>query len=237
MFAGPNGSGKSTLKEVIRSEMLGIYVNPDEIERDIRQNGFLDLSLYGIDSGTLEMAPFFQQSSLLKAANLLEEAILIGYSSHNVDFTKVQVNSYYASVIADFLRQKLLQSNHSFTFETVMSSPDKVAFLQKAQQCGFRTYLYFVATEDPQINISRVHNRVSKGGHSVPIDKIVSRYYRSLELLLDAVRYSDRAYIFDNSEKELCWIAEITSGEILELKTDQLPQWFQNALWDKTDLN
>lgn len=33
MFAGPNGSGKSTLKEVIRAEMLGIYINPDEIER------------------------------------------------------------------------------------------------------------------------------------------------------------------------------------------------------------
>jgi predicted ABC-type ATPase len=34
-----------------------------------------------------------------------------------------------------------------------MSSPDKVAFLQKAQQVGYRTYLYFVATEDADINV------------------------------------------------------------------------------------
>lgn len=35
MFAGPNGSGKSTIKEVISEELLGIYVNPDEIEKEI----------------------------------------------------------------------------------------------------------------------------------------------------------------------------------------------------------
>jgi len=33
MFAGPNGSGKSTIKEIINKKILGIYVNPDEIEK------------------------------------------------------------------------------------------------------------------------------------------------------------------------------------------------------------
>ena len=37
MFAGPNGSGKSTFKSIIRPELLGIYINPDEIEKDIRE--------------------------------------------------------------------------------------------------------------------------------------------------------------------------------------------------------
>ena len=32
MFAGPNGSGKSTLKSMLRPELIGIYINPDEIE-------------------------------------------------------------------------------------------------------------------------------------------------------------------------------------------------------------
>ena len=35
MFAGPNGSGKSTFKTMIRRELLGIYINPDEIEKEI----------------------------------------------------------------------------------------------------------------------------------------------------------------------------------------------------------
>ena len=36
-----------------------------------------------------------------------------------------------------------------------MPSPDKIEILHKAQARGFRTYLYYVATEDPEINISR----------------------------------------------------------------------------------
>ena len=38
MFAGPNGSGKSTLNAVINPSLLGVYVNPDEIEKQIRES-------------------------------------------------------------------------------------------------------------------------------------------------------------------------------------------------------
>ena len=69
-----------------------------------------------------------------------------------------------------------------------MSFPDKLEFLRKAQLKGYRTYLYYVATDDPDINISRVRNRVQLGGHSVPEDKIVNRYYRSLDFLMEAVQ-------------------------------------------------
>jgi len=48
MFAGPNGSGKSTLKSVLPKELLGVYLNPDDIEKEIRETGFLDFSSYGV---------------------------------------------------------------------------------------------------------------------------------------------------------------------------------------------
>jgi predicted ABC-type ATPase len=142
-------------------------------------------------------------------------------------------NAYFASVAADFIRQKLLKDSISFSFETVMSSADKIDFLQIAQQRGFRTYLYYIATEDPLINISRVRHRVKMGGHSVPEDKIVSRYQRSLDLLFDAVRFSHRAYIFDNSGSAPIWLAEVTDGKELSMKVENVPQWFKAALWDK----
>jgi predicted ABC-type ATPase len=50
-----------------------------------------------------------------------------------------------------------------------------------------------------EINIGRIRYRVSQGGHAVPEDKIVSRYYRSLELLIPAIKSTNRAFIFDNS--------------------------------------
>jgi predicted ABC-type ATPase len=37
MFAGPNGSGKTTIKSVLNRKLLGIYINPDEIEAEINK--------------------------------------------------------------------------------------------------------------------------------------------------------------------------------------------------------
>ena len=233
MFAGPNGSGKSTIKSVIEPSLLGVYINPDEIEKDIRQFDFLDFTAYGVSSTAAEVLPFVRESSLMSRAGLAVEAAALRFNDGKLIFCEVEVNAYFASVAADFLRQALLAAGVTFTFETVMSSPDKVDFLRQAQARGFRTYLYYVATEAPEINISRVENRVRQGGHPVPKDKIVERYYRSLNLLSEAVPYANRAYVFDNSFHGKVWLAEITDGNELEMKSDTMPLWFKTALWDK----
>jgi predicted ABC-type ATPase len=237
MFAGPNGSGKSTIKAAVETaigtEWLGVYINPDEIESEIRSSKVLDLSTYGVATSSAEVLGFFIHSTFLAKVGLTDAAAALCFDDNKLNFSAVSVNSYFASVAADFIRHKLLDSGVTFTFETVMSSPDKVEFLKKAQERGFRTYLYYVATEDPDINISRVKNRVADGGHPVPNDKIVDRYYRSLDLLAYAVQYSNRAYIFDNSSDKKVWVAEVNDNSILTLKTGDMPFWFMKALWDK----
>jgi predicted ABC-type ATPase len=237
MFAGPNGSGKSTLKSHLSVKLLGVYLNPDEIEQEIRKQGFLDFALYGANTTADEVLQFFNTSQFLQQARLLDVAKQITFTDGRLDFAKLEVNSYLASVAGDFLRQKLLAQKLTFTFETVMSHPSKVDILIQAQAAGFRTYLYFVATDDPAINISRVRNRVALKGHDVPEDKIVTRYHRSLDLLVDAIRHTNRAYIFDNSGDSKdgiqTWLAEITEGRQLELKTDKIPAWFKRSVLDK----
>lgn len=233
MFAGPNGSGKSTFKSIIRPELLGVFVNPDEIELQIRNYDFLDLKSYRVESTETEVLDFFAKSTLLKRVELSDEARNLSFNEGKLSFFNVEVNAYFASVAADFIRHKLIECSKSFTFETVMSFKDKIEILRKAQLRGYRTYLYYVATEDPVINISRVRYRVKMGGHSVPEDKIISRYQRSLDLLMEAIKFTNRAYIFDNSTHEHIWLAEVTNGRLLEMKTDQVPEWFKKALGEK----
>ena len=233
MFAGPNGSGKSTIKSVINPELLGIYINPDDIESDISERGYFDFQHYSVQTSLKEVLTYFSNSALLKRADLLEQVEFLRFGDDKLSFHNVNVNAYFASVVADFTRWKLIETSKSFTFETVMSSPDKINLLQHARNRGYRTYLYYVATEAAEINISRVHFRVKMGGHPVPEDKIISRYSKSLDLLIDAVKLSDRAYIFDNSGHEHIWVAEITGGKTLEMKTNLMPRWFKDFLWDK----
>lgn len=235
MFAGPNASGKSTLKSVLPHELLGIYLNPDEIEAEIQQTGFLELSAFDITTIENEILPWFHKSPLLQSDGSADAAKGLHFSDNKLYFKDAGVDSYFASVATDFMRHKLLECKKSFTFETVMSHPSKVELLEKAQKLGYRTYLYYIATEDPEINISRVLNRVKLGGHNVPEKRIVSRYYRSLGLLMEAIKHTNRAYLFDNSgeSKDKTWLAEITDGKTLEMKTDQAPAWFKHYLLDK----
>ncbi len=235
MFAGPNGSGKSTLKAYVRPDLLGFYLNADEIELALRSPEGFDFSPFGLVPSVADLHEFWRASSLLQRADLVRSAERLVLHDNRLGFGDVEGNSYFASATADFVRRALLGSRASFSFETVMSSRDKVLFLREAQGRGYRTYLYFMATEDPEINVSRVENRVLLGGHDVPHDKILARYERCLGLLPEAIVYSNRAYVFDNSGENVdrVWIAEFTDGVEMELQTGRIPAWFERAVLDQ----
>lgn len=106
----------------------------------------------------------------------------------------------------------------SFTFETVMSHPSKTAILAKAASLGYKTYLYFVTTSKPDVNLERIKSRIKKGGHNVSKQKTIERFYRSIGLLPEAIKKCDRAFVFDNSTS-LTLIAEFKNGKNLNNNT------------------
>lgn len=229
VFAGPNGSGKSTIKDRVPPHLIYTYVNADEIQKEAVATGSVDLSPFSITTTTDAVQAFFAAHGLCKAAGFIDHLHQISFDGTGVRFD-CKVNAYHASVVADFIRQHLLDQGVSFTFETVMSSPDKVDFIRQAQELGYRTYLYFVATEGPDINISRVANRVKDGGHDVPENKIVERYWRSLELLPQAILASNRAFLFDNSGDRAVLEVEVTDACQARVVVDDVHDWCMTAL-------
>lgn len=105
---------------------------------------------------------------------------------------------------------------------------NKITLLRNAREQGFRTYLYFVATDSVELNVRRVHVRVQVGGHAVPEEKICERYLRSLELLPLVVKETDRDFHFDNSANQHVLLAEIIGRKITALHEadDRMPNWF-----------
>jgi predicted ABC-type ATPase len=112
-------------------------------------------------------------------------------------------NSYesimHAAQYAAEWRERCLRERQSLIFETVLSAPDKLAFVGKAKDCGFFIRLFFIGTDSPQINASRVARRVEEGGHDVPISKIISRYDKSIVNCAILAPLVDRLYVYDNS--------------------------------------
>jgi predicted ABC-type ATPase len=141
--------------------------------------------------------------------------------------------SRQAQIEADRLRREMLDRRESYSFETVMSHPSKIEEMLEARSLGYEVVLYFVAVDDPSINVKRVAQRVARGGHDVPVDKIIARYQRTLELLPMAMLAAHRSVIFDNSdlEKGLMRLASAkTEGTDLVLSLEypraEIRPWF-----------
>jgi len=229
VFAGPNGSGKSTLFDFISDKYkTGFYVNADELSKQLNSEGFIDLQPTGIITQQKDLEVF---SKTKEARSLLTKAIVEGNEikikirdNFIVDKEK-NSNAYVASYVASFIRLLLYKNNKTFSFETVMSHASKIEELNNAKQNGYQIYLYYVCTDNADINVSRVSNRIEKGGHPVNIEKIRSRFNNTLLNLYPVILLSYRCYLFDNSGKEIKLIAEIFQ-DYLELKTNKLPNWF-----------
>jgi predicted ABC-type ATPase len=227
VFAGPNGSGKTTIVKKLAAEIpFGVYVNADDIEQSLTITGALLFNQYQLKVEEKRIQDFFR-NSLFAPVKRNEPDLWQKLSvKNNTLFVNAKIDSYLAADIAEFIRQQLLNHDISFTYETVMSHESKISFMQKALKQGYRVYLYFIATEDPEINVSRVNARVAQEGHAVDPDIIRSRFHRSMKLLKSAVLETNRAYIFDNSTVAAQLIAEITEGTDIQLiDTSNVPNW------------
>lgn len=132
-----------------------------------------------------------------------------------------------AAKYATDLRYKCLNEKRDFVFETVFSSDEKLEFLRKAHESGFFIRFFFVCTSNPKINVSRITKRYLEGGHEVPISKIISRYFKSLENACEAIEFVDRAYIYDNSIEDHLpqLLFRMTEGKVFKQYTDDIPEW------------
>ncbi len=234
MFAGPNGSGKTTLFRLLAKEHSsgGLFkgepfVNADDIAAELRTTGLLALARYGIATSQDELLAWLRRAAwsedtrgIIAHVRAADGAITVPANTPS---------SYAAALIAAFIRSRLLDAGHSFSLETVMSHPGKITLLRDARNLGFRTYLYFVATDNVELNVGRVGVRVQVGGHAVPEGKIRERYRRSLDLLPQAVRVADRAFLFDNSTAGHVLLAEVTAGKIaaIHVADEEMPSWFR----------
>lgn len=123
----------------------------------------------------------------------------------NVDQKQLDQINLAAAQKADQLRKEAISSKISFATETVMSTPAKIELMREAKAKGYHVHLIYVTTQDPQINIERVCDRVAKGGHNVLPEKTAMRYERAMRLLPAAIQAADTAKILNNSfENPIC---------------------------------
>ena len=198
---------------MIKPPVLTIFAGP---------NGSGKSTLYRKISGL-----GFDLGNYINADDIVAQLIssILGSGLSVVDQKKLELQAFHE---AERLRQIALTQRSDFSFETVFSHPSKLNFIARARKCGFWTRLYFVSTENSELNVARVRNRVSEGGHDVPEEKIISRYARTMSHLVPACIQVDEAYLFDNTSAEMKLSASIRwlpDGHPQLKFIDPMPAW------------
>ncbi len=128
-----------------------------------------------------------------------------------------------AALAAERLREDMIARKADFTFETVLSTDRNLKLLKRAKENGYFVRCIYVLTVSPTINVMRVSVREAAGGHSVPEDKIRSRYAKALALLPELVDVCDVMHVYDNTE---------TPFRIFKKRKDVFFGW-ANRFWSR----
>jgi len=138
---------------------------------------------------------------------------------------------YEAAALADTIRERLLEQGVSFCFETVFSHPSKIDFIASAKGWGYTVILVYIHLDTPGLNEARVRQRVSEGGHSVPVEKIYGRLPRTIRHIAAALPLVDEARILNNSLRDDPFrpVAVVKKG-LRAWSADRLPGWAEQLL-------
>ena len=161
------------------------------------------------------------KSTITKMANVIEPYI-------NADDIKraSHCDDMEAAIMADKMRNQLIDESKSFTFETVLSTDRNLKLLQKAKEKGYFIRCIYVLTCDSAINVSRVKVRKASGGHDVPKEKILSRYEKALKLIPELLEVCDICHVYDNSDQPF---------RIFKKRKEEYFYW-ENAFWNKEQI-
>jgi predicted ABC-type ATPase len=110
----------------------------------------------------------------------------------------------------------LVRDRESFAFETTCSGRAHISLLRRCKTAGWRITLVFLWLPSPQAALDRVARRVRSGGHDVPHDVVVRRYWAGLaNMRHQYLPVADLASIYDSSDEGRILIAERTPQEAL----------------------
>lgn len=124
-------------------------------------------------------------------------------------------------------QEAFLRRAESFAIETTLAGNRTLKLIEAAKGRGYAIDLHYVRLESAELNVLRVAERVSGGGHDVPREDVIRRFDRSTANLPKAIALSDLAVLYDNSGREAYKVATLSS-DAYRFASD-MPAWATHA--------
>lgn len=115
--------------------------------------------------------------------------------------------------------RSLVNTRQDFGFESTLSGKAYLALLKNLKRQGYTIHLFYLWIPSVNLALSRIRERVTQGGHSVPAKDVRRRCGKSRDNFLNHYRHlADFWYIFDNSVTPPALVAQLENGEEIILE-------------------
>ena len=146
------------------------------------------------------------------------DEIARGLSPFNPESVAIEAGRLMLSRIKD-----LLSKNESFSIETTLATRSYFRLIEKAHQQGYEVTLLYFWLKSPEQAMERVAERVSKGGHNIPQDIIVRRYFEGIDNLFQIyMPIVDTWILVNNSETPRSIVASGGNNQDLIIRNSVL---------------
>jgi predicted ABC-type ATPase len=121
---------------------------------------------------------------------------------------------------------ELIDLEVDFAFETTLTTISYKNTIEFARLKGYKITLLFFWLNDVKLAIERVATRVSEGGHNIPEEVIIRRYFKGLANLTNIfIDICDYWIVIDNSTNPYKFIAEGALNLPVTI--------YENEIWSK----
>ena len=104
---------------------------------------------------------------------------------------------------------ELISKGEDFAFETTLSTRSYVNTIKKAKEKGYFVTIVYFWLSSPELAIERVKIRVEEGGHNIPKEVIIRRYYSGIKNMFNLyIPIADFWMFIDNSKTPFEVLAE-----------------------------
>lgn len=143
-----------------------------------------------------------------------------GYTAENIAI---------AEQIARERMRSLLNDRKDFMIESNLSKSADYDWISLMRKNGYETVLFFLGTNNVEINKARVKARVLEGGHDVADPIIEQRYQAGMSYLKSKMLDFSEVSLIDVSTHEPRRMAQLANGQIV-FKDPNCSLWIMQAL-------
>jgi predicted ABC-type ATPase len=160
---------------------------------------------------------------------LSADLIAVALRPDQPEAVRIQVGKHFFEQL-----DVLINGRERFIVETTLAGGSFRHILERLRQAGYATRIAFVFLDTPALWVRRVKERVQKGGHDVPTEDVIRRFYRSKGNFWHVYRkLVDRWYLFYNAGEHFQEVA-VGEGTAYELTDERLFELFLHDLsWKK----